>query len=291
MEDKFRLLRMTEVLKTKYAAHQLQGPAGIWWRHHRATFPAIDQITWNEFTEAVRGVYIPFGLIEMKLQEFLALTQGTKTVTQYLHAFNNLCRYAPDMVGTDIKKIASFKRGLNTKMLKHVGTSARAVFNEFISDCLKQEKNNDVHSAFKARKRVLDSSTSQARAPMQRRSPYHSPVSEVKFKPPQRMILTKKKPSQTSQGSSTGPKISVVGPCHNCHQHGHLIKHCPYPKQRVVYPGRVHYTTAEEIPEGEPVTAGRFPVNQHPAIVLFDSGSSHSFMSQEFAQKHHQKNR
>jgi hypothetical protein len=27
MEDKFRVLRMTEVLKTEYAAHQLQGPA------------------------------------------------------------------------------------------------------------------------------------------------------------------------------------------------------------------------------------------------------------------------
>ena len=31
MEQKFRLLRMTEELKAEYAAHQLQGPAGIWW--------------------------------------------------------------------------------------------------------------------------------------------------------------------------------------------------------------------------------------------------------------------
>jgi hypothetical protein len=51
----------------------------------------------------------------------------------------------------------------------------------------------------------------------------------------------------------------------------------------------VHYTTVKEILKGEPVTAGRFPVNQHPAIVLFDSGLSHSFMSQEFTQEHHQK--
>jgi hypothetical protein len=50
----------------------------------------------------------------------------------------------------------------------------------------------------------------------------------------------------------------------------------------------VHHTSIEEIPEGEPVTAGMFPVNQHLAVVLFDSGSSHSFMSQAFAQKHSQ---
>jgi hypothetical protein len=51
----------------------------------------------------------------------------------------------------------------------------------------------------------------------------------------------------------------------------------------------VHYTTIEEIPEEEPVTTGMFPVNQHPVVVLFNSRSSHSFMSQAFAQKHDQK--
>ena len=30
LEQKFHLLRLTEVLKTEYASHQLHGPAGIW---------------------------------------------------------------------------------------------------------------------------------------------------------------------------------------------------------------------------------------------------------------------
>jgi hypothetical protein len=38
-------------------------------------------ITWREFTEAFHGVYIPPGLTEMKIGEFLALNQGTKTMT------------------------------------------------------------------------------------------------------------------------------------------------------------------------------------------------------------------
>jgi hypothetical protein len=50
--------------------------------------------------------------------------------------------------------------------------------------------------------------------------------------------------------------------------------------------GRVHYTTVEEILEGETGTAGMFLVNQHSACVLFDSGSSHSFISQAFASKY-----
>jgi len=45
----------------------------------------------------------------------------------------------------------------------------------------------------------------------------------------------------------------------------------------------VHYTVVEEVPTGEVVIAGMFLVNKHTAIVLFDSGVSHSIMSQAFA--------
>ena len=51
----------------------------------------------------------------------------------------------------------------------------------------------------------------------------------------------------------------------------------------------MHYTTIEEIPADEVVTAGTFLMNQHPAVVLFDSGASHSFMSQTFVSKHNQR--
>ena len=54
-------------------------------------------------------------------------------------------------------------------------------------------------------------------------------------------------------------------------------------------PGYVHYTAVEELPAGEVVIAGMFLVNKHPAIVLFDSRASHSFMSQAFASKYDQK--
>ena len=54
-------------------------------------------------------------------------------------------------------------------------------------------------------------------------------------------------------------------------------------------PGYVHYIAVEEVPIGEVVTTGMFLVNKHPAIVLFDSRASHSFMSQAFASKYDHK--
>jgi hypothetical protein len=51
----------------------------------------------------------------------------------------------------------------------------------------------------------------------------------------------------------------------------------------------VHHTTVDDIPKGEPVTAGMFSINDHPAVVLFDSGPSHAFISQAFAKRYEQR--
>jgi len=44
----------------------------------------------------------------MKVSEFMKLCQVTKIVKEYLHAFNNLARYALECVNTEAKKITSF---------------------------------------------------------------------------------------------------------------------------------------------------------------------------------------
>jgi hypothetical protein len=129
--------------------------------------------------------YISLGLMAMKVAEFMRLTQGTKSTTEYLHAFNNLSRYASEFVNTDAKKIASFKRGLSPKMLKSMGTSTRTVFNDFISDCQTQ-KNNNLYTASKNCKRAFESGPSQARAPMASCPPYRLPALGSRFRPPQR---------------------------------------------------------------------------------------------------------
>jgi hypothetical protein len=40
-----------------------------------------------------------------------------------------------------------------------------------------------------------------------------------------------------------------------------------------------------DIPEGAPVMTGIFSVLNYPAIILFDSGASHSFISAKFSAK------
>jgi hypothetical protein len=55
-------------------------------------------------------------------------------------------------------------------------------------------------------------------------------------------------------------------------------------KQKVqVRQGKLNFTTLEELPEGVPVMTGTFSVFNQPALILFDSSASHSFISQKFS--------
>ena len=104
---------------------------------------------------------------------------------EYMHAFNNLPRYALGFIDTEEKKIESFKRGLSTKLMKTMANSRCTTYNEFISDALTQENQNNLHAAVKGRKRAAEagaSGSSQSRAPVVARPQFRPPA--PKFRPP-----------------------------------------------------------------------------------------------------------
>jgi hypothetical protein len=82
IESKFTLLSAPclDENNVLFVAQQLRGTAHIWWDHYHAMQPASHVVTWDEFWTAFRAHHIPEGLIERKLNEFLNLTQGTRTV-------------------------------------------------------------------------------------------------------------------------------------------------------------------------------------------------------------------
>jgi len=184
VEQKFGLLRLTDSVKAEYAAHQLQGPAGIWWNQHREALRDNTVVDWNLFREDFKGHFISPGVMEMKHTEFMQLTQGNKTLKEYLHAFNHLSRHAPEFVSTESKKIASFKRGLGPKLLKTMGRTKCATFNEFVSDALTQENYNTVYTATKTHKRAFEAraGASQSKAPVADWPQYRAPTPNQRYR-------------------------------------------------------------------------------------------------------------
>jgi hypothetical protein len=119
--------------KDRFATQQLRGPARTWWDHFRAMLPADHEVSWEELKTAFRGHHIPARILDRKLNEFLALNQGTRTVLQYAQAFNDPCEYAGYHADSNEKKRDRFRRGLNTKLRERLNTVRADSFNELVN--------------------------------------------------------------------------------------------------------------------------------------------------------------
>jgi hypothetical protein len=141
VESKFPLLHevCSEVTKVRFATQQLRRPARTWWDHFLAIQPDDREVEWREFKAAFRGHHIPACIMDRKLNEFLALTQGNQIVLQYAQAFNDLCQYAGYHADTDEKKRDRFRRGLSTKLRDRLNTVRANSYNELVNMAISQD--------------------------------------------------------------------------------------------------------------------------------------------------------
>jgi hypothetical protein len=123
-------------------------------------------------------------------------------------------------------------------------------------------------------------------------------------------------PAPTNQPSAPGTHFPALpsssSGCFNCGKSEHFIKDYPYPKQNksnfqqlsgnsnqgkgnttntstgknFKKTGWVYYTQVATTLKGEPVMMGMFLVVNHPAVILFDSGASHTFNNKNFVEKY-----
>ena len=103
----------------------------------------------------------------------------------------------------------------------------------------------------------------------------------------------------SSQGGQPSSAIHHHRMCYKCGQKGHYAKSCPAPQApwqagqqgrpaqpRAPRQGKVNHVTAESATESPNVIIGTSRVNSYPATVLFDTGATHSFISQSFVEHH-----
>nr|AAX95143.1 retrotransposon protein, putative, Ty3-gypsy sub-class [Oryza sativa Japonica Group]ABA92434.1 retrotransposon protein, putative, Ty3-gypsy subclass [Oryza sativa Japonica Group] len=310
IEKKLDLLQCTDQEKVSFASHQLHGPASEWWDHFRLNRTTAEPITWLEFTAAFRKTHIPSGVVSLKKKEFRSLTQGSRFVTEYLHEFNRLARYAPEDVRTDEERQERFLEGLNDELSYPLMTGDYHDFQKLVDKAIRQE---DKYNRMEQKKRRIAHFKAQqgnSQRPRLTLGPQSMPrggsSSVVR---PQRQFFnnnagnnsrnqaprpvaapTQQQPAKREQGSKPGV-------CFNCGDPGHYSDKCPKPRRVKVVPAqsnstasaskaRVNHVTAAEAQGAPDVILGTFLVNSVPATVLFDSGATHSFLSMSFVGNH-----
>ncbi|XP_066166974.1 uncharacterized protein [Oryza sativa Japonica Group] len=130
IEKKLDLLQCTDQEKVS---------ASEWWDHFRLNRATAEPITWLEFTAAFRKTHIPSGVVSLKKKKFRALTQGSRSVTEYLHEFNRLAHYAPEDVRIDEERQEKFLEGLNDELSYPLMTGDYSDFQKLVDKAIRQE--------------------------------------------------------------------------------------------------------------------------------------------------------
>ncbi|KAL0543835.1 hypothetical protein IC582_018940 [Cucumis melo] len=296
LETIFRYMKCPEDQKVQCARFMLTDRGTAWWETtERMLGGDVSQITWQQFKESFYAKFFSASLRDAKRQEFLNLEQGDMTVEQYDAEFDMLSRFAPEMIATEAARADKFVRGLQLDIQGLVRAFRPATHADALRlavDLSLQERANSSKTAGRG------STSGQKRKAEQQ----PVPVPQRNFRPGGEFRSFQQKPFEAGEAARVKPLCTTCGKhhlgrclfgtrtCFKCRQEGHTADRCPLRLTGIAqnqgagapHQGRVFATNRTEAEKAGTVVTGTLPVLGHYALVLFDSGSSHSFISSAF---------
>jgi hypothetical protein len=239
-------------------------------------------------------------------------------VYEYAKKFNTLCQYGGHHVDNDAKKIEHFRDGLHGNLYERLNLCEPNSYQDLVNKTISQE--DAMSKAQKDRKRQAGFTTTGGlgkkfcfikkgtQGSPQSSSTGHWRVTPSQNKPSGNFQFRKVhqqpyKPNAPPANNNNNSDIKDRR-YYNCGQPEHYINECPKPRQNKqnessglrhgnqgkkpmvqVKQGKLNFTTLVDVPEGAVVLTGIFSIRDHPVRISFDSGATHSFISESLVSK------
>ena len=116
-------MRLSDEEKVMCAVNQLVKGASYWWDLVAQT-EDVTTMTWAQFLKLYNEKYLGEAVRTRKVHEFMDLRQGNLSVAEYVMKFEELARFAPNVVPTDEARMSKFLHGLRLQIVKQVDSGA-----------------------------------------------------------------------------------------------------------------------------------------------------------------------
>jgi hypothetical protein len=299
--------------KVLYGPRLLRGAAQSWWGSYLATHANPDTITWEEFRGSFRQYHVPAGLMTVKKEEFLALKQGSMSVSEYRDRFLQLSRYAPEDVNTDAKRQYRFliDRAIMTeRKRKEMEDRKRKISGPQPGSSNRPRFSGNPPQQFRQNQRPPQPQQFQRQYPQHQHQNCQNNQSGGGQFQRQNQQAPRLPALAKQQNSQAAPTQGGNRACFHCGEQGHWVMQCPKKaaqqqsgpnapaKQNVSQPGagnrsqphynhgRLNHLEAEAVQETPGMTVGMFPVDSHISEVLFDTGATHLFITASWVEAH-----
>jgi hypothetical protein len=294
LEKIFKFPGCTDEQKVKFATYMLEGPAEFWWKSEKRLLlggrtEMEAPITWKKFVESFYEHYFTKTFRAKQAKLFVNFQQGSLSVVEYEAKFTELSRFAPHMVDTEEHKVDKFLDGLNFNIRERLTAANITEYKTLVHTAERVER--DVHEL--AGRRAQNKANKGKKFQNNQLGKVNPHPSSFKRNAPatpgrnQCAKCGKFHPGECRSGSTA---------CYRCGKHGHFMVDCPVGgksgessssknQKRPQVQGRVFAMTEQDAEASPDVIAGTIDICSMPANVLFDPGSTHSFVSPYFADK------
>ncbi|XP_073019307.1 uncharacterized protein [Primulina eburnea] len=259
----------------------------MWWESASVSVN-LQTLTCDGFKEVLDSKYFTEEVCSPLTREFMTLRQGDISVAEFVRNFERGCHFVPLIYNDVQEKMRHFIDGLRPILHRDVNVAGPTTYNVAVSRALAAEQDKrdielDRHG--KSPYQVPHQQQSQFKRPFQRQQgkrPFQGP-SRGKGPIPQKKAP--QRPENTvcpkCNRQHMGWCLCGSGKCFKCRANDYMLKDCPQWRQPTQ--GRVFAMQAEEANSDTTLLMGNIFIKRVVIKALLDSGATHSFISETFA--------